>query len=93
MGLLVPFTFRNKACLCSIYIDNSKSPCYVFIDLKDRELIIEFGEEVTVKTDFYKRLPKQDDYPALVALREAIFDSLKDLPSFMAKRTLGPVLI
>ncbi len=88
MGLLVPFVFRKKACLCSIYIDSAESPCYVFIDLKDKELIQEFGEEVTVKTDFEKRLPKQDDYPALVLLREAIFNALKELPEFMAKRRL-----
>ena len=86
MGLLVPFVFRNKASVCTIYIDSAKSPCYLFIDLKDQELIQEFGEEITVKTDFETRLPKKDDYPALVVLRDAIFNAIKGLPEFLAKR-------
>jgi hypothetical protein len=88
MDLLVPFIFRSKACLCSIHFDSSKSPCYVFIDLKDKELIQEFGEEITIKTDFETRLPKQDDYSDLVVLRDAIFNAIKDLPEFLAKKSL-----
>ena len=88
MALHAPFTFRSKPSVCTIYIDRSATPCYVFVDLKDLDLIQEFGEEVTVKTDFTVRLPKQDDYPALVELRDAIFTSLKELPAFIAKRTL-----
>ncbi|MFL5811475.1 MAG: hypothetical protein ACJ749_18265 [Flavisolibacter sp.] len=54
----------------------------------DRELIHEFGEEISVKTDFEKRLPKKDDYPALILLREAIFIAVKYLPEFLAKKRL-----
>lgn len=86
MDLHVAFSFRNKQSLCNVFIDSSATPCYVFIDLKDRELIQEFGEEITIKTDFDIRLPKQDDYPALIALRDAIFISLTELPAFIAKR-------
>ena len=88
LGLLVPFIFRNKASVCTIYIDSSTSPCYLFIDLKDQELIHEFGEEITVKTDFERRLPKKDDYPALIILRDAIFNASKGLPEFLAKKRL-----
>lgn len=88
MGLHFPFVFRNKSSLCTIYIDSSTTPCYVFVVLKDQELIQEFGDEITVKTDFHHRLPKKDDYPALAALREALFDGMKNLPEFMDKRRL-----
>ncbi|GAA4746246.1 hypothetical protein [Flavisolibacter ginsenosidimutans] len=88
MGLHVPFTFRSKPSVCVIYIDIATTPSFIFIDLKDEELIREFGEEITIKTDFNGRLPKQDDYPALVELRDAIFTSLKALPAFITKRTL-----
>ena len=86
MGLIVPFIFRNKVSTCALYVDSAKNPCYLFIDLKDQELIREFGEEITVKTDFERRLPKKDDYPALILLREAIFDAVKHLPAFLAKK-------
>ncbi|RYG00061.1 MAG: hypothetical protein EOO07_35950 [Chitinophagaceae bacterium] len=88
MGIHVPFPFRNKPSTCTIYIDSSTRPCYVFVCLNDRDLIHEFGEEITVKTDFTRRLPKKDDYPALVVLRDAIFNAIKELPEFIAKRRL-----
>ena len=88
MGLLVPFTFRNIASACTIHIDSSATPCYVFIDLISKDLIYEFGEEITIKTDFVKLLPRQEDYPALVVLNDVIFDAIKVLPEFMAKRRL-----
>lgn len=86
MGLLVPIIFRNKASICTIYIDSSKNPCYLFVDLQGQELIAEFGKEITIKTDFNIRLPKQDDYPALVLLRDVIFNALKHFPEFIAKK-------
>src|SRR5437899_104707 len=90
MGLPVSFLFRNKPSVCTVDIDSSATPCYVFVVLEDRELIHEFGEEITVKTDFEKRLPKRDDYPALTALREAIFEAVRHLPEFIAKRPMYP---
>jgi hypothetical protein len=88
MGLQVHFRLRNRPHTCTIYIDSSASPCYLFVCLDDQELIHEFGEEITVKTDFNLRLPKKDDYPALVVLRDAIFNAVKELPEFSAKRKL-----
>jgi hypothetical protein len=92
MSLHVPFTFRKKPSSCTIYIDSSTSPCYVFVSLNDQELIHEFGEEITVKTVFTRRLPKKDDYPALIVLRDAIFHAIKDLPEFITKRRQVEIL-
>jgi hypothetical protein len=85
MGLQVPFTYRNKDSVCTIYIDNSSIPAYVFVDLHDQDLIAEFGKEIVIKTNFENRLSKKDDYPALVTLRDAIFDAIKGVPEFAVK--------
>ena len=86
MESTVQFSFRNKAFSCIIFIDSSEDPCYVFVILLDRDLINEFGDEITIKTDCDKCLPKKDDYAQLVALREAIFDSVKTIPEFIAAK-------
>jgi hypothetical protein len=56
--------------------------------LKDHDLTHEFGEEITIKTDFERRLQQKDDYPALVVHRHVIFDAIKVMPELMAKRRL-----
>ena len=83
MGSNVQFIFRNKVRSCIVYIDGSADPCYIFVILFDKELINEFGDEVTIKTDCEKRLPKRDDYPQLIELRQAIFDAVKNIPGFI----------
>ncbi|MBC7947760.1 MAG: hypothetical protein H7Y42_07760 [Chitinophagaceae bacterium] len=84
MDLPIEFLFRNKRSSCIVFIDSSASPCYVFAELIDADLIAEFGKEITVKTDFNQRLPKQDDYPALIEIRQIIFTAVKRLPDFVA---------
>lgn len=86
MELPVEFLFRDKQYNCIAFIDNSSSPFYIFADLQDAALIAEFGKEITVKTDFEKRLPKKDDYPSLVEIRQSIFMAVKLLPEFAAAR-------
>ena len=76
------FLFRNKKWSCTACIDASEDPCYVFIQLKDAHLINEFGDEVTLKTDFENRLPKKDDFGELLLLRKSLFEALKDHPQF-----------
>jgi len=77
------FSFRNTHYFCKTYVDSSAHPCYVFVILLDNGLIHEFGEELTIKTDCEKLLPRTDDHPRLVALRQAIFDSLKKTPELL----------
>jgi hypothetical protein len=59
----------------------------MFAVLQDKELIDEFGDEVTIKTDFNVRLPKKDDYAALTELRQAIFNVVKKQHLFIATRS------
>lgn len=82
MDLTIQFPFRNKLYSCIVYMDIADDPCYVFIMLSDKELVKEFGEDVTLKTDCVRLLDKTDDYPELVNLRQAIFDVVKTTPEF-----------
>lgn len=80
------FRFRNHARKGLAYIDTSDPPCFIFVELLDKELISEFGEDVTIVTDFERRLPKKDDYPALISLRQAVFDGLATTPEFLTAK-------
>ncbi|GAC1424964.1 MAG: hypothetical protein NVS1B13_13800 [Flavisolibacter sp.] len=86
MELEVQFIFRRESCLCRAFVDVSEYPCYIFVLLRQPKLINEFGEEVSIKNDFEILLPKKDDYPDLVELRQAIFDAIKAKPAFMFVR-------
>jgi hypothetical protein len=83
MLTLIPFTFQGSIWLCSALIDCSEDPCYVFVTLYDRRLINRFGDEITIKTDFKGLLPKKDDTPELVPLRQAIFNAVQYTPDFI----------
>jgi hypothetical protein len=85
--LVLSFTFRNKVYDCDFFIDNSCFPCFIFVFLKDKDLIKEFGDDITIKTDGDNRLPKKDDYPELAALRQALFDVIKTTPAFIAEKS------
>jgi len=84
MNLNIHFTYRSNNYSCNIYIDSTAYPCYIFVILTDGELIKKFGDEITIKTDCEKRLPKKDDYFELVELRESIFNTVKAMPEFIA---------
>jgi hypothetical protein len=86
----IEFLFRDKQYTCEVYIDNSEVPCIIYSRLEDKDLIDEFGEDIVVKTDLVKRLPKKDDYPQLVILRQALFDVVKTSGEFKnAKKKYG----
>ena len=46
------FSFRNKVRKAFLFIDNREEPCFIFLILEDKELIKEFGEDISIKTDF-----------------------------------------
>lgn len=86
MDLTIQFIFRNKLYSCIVCIDSSEYPCFVFVTLTDKELISEFGDDITIKTDCEKLLPKRDDYAELIELRQSIFDVTKMIPEFIAAK-------
>lgn len=82
MDLTVTFYFRNKVYKALAYFSFDEEPCYIFTLLQNPELIYEFGEEITIKTDCNVLLPKKDDYTELVELRQAIFNAVKITRAF-----------
>jgi hypothetical protein len=83
MDVRIEFIFRNKRSTCKVYPDKGTIPCYFFAELNDADLIAEFGDEIAIKTDLVKRLPKKDDYPSLIDLRESIFTAIKLKPELI----------
>jgi hypothetical protein len=92
MEIRVQFFFRTMEYSCSALIDNSQYPCYIFTMLEGPGLISEFGDEITIATDGKKRLPKKDDRPALIELREAIFNVMQNTPEFIAMKAKMNIL-
>ena len=86
MDLTIPFFFRNKTFSCNCYVDISDDPCFIFVMLIEKDLIREFGVDVTIKTDCITILPRIDDYAELIELREAIFKVFKTTPEFMVAK-------
>lgn len=86
MDAIIDFIFRKKLYKGELFIEDSEFPFFVFVILRDKDLVQEFGEEITIKTDFENPLPRKDDYPEMLALRDAIFSIAKNTPVFLAKR-------
>jgi hypothetical protein len=87
MAFIRSVTFRNKTFSCEFFVDSSASPCFIFVLLKDENLIKEFEEDITIKTDGDSRLSQNDDYPELAALRQVLFDHIKTTPAFLSAKS------
>ena len=90
MEIHLQFSFRNKEKKASVFIDNREDPCFVFIILEDKELIKEFGEDITIKTDFENILPSDYISIELEKLKEAIFHELKHTIEFATAKEEYP---
>ncbi|RYZ46111.1 MAG: hypothetical protein EOP49_23955 [Sphingobacteriales bacterium] len=82
------FRLGGKTYSCEALVDNSEFPCLVFVKLTDKELILKYGPELTIKTDFEDLLSRTDDAPALTILRQVLLDALKMRPEWMRQRIL-----
>jgi hypothetical protein len=67
---------------CVFFIDIAEHPIFIFCLLKDRELIEEFSDEVSIKTDGVQMLPRKYDYPALVELKQSVFGAVRNTKEF-----------
>jgi hypothetical protein len=88
MDASINFFFRNRLCHCDVFVDKAEFPCYVFTILRDKDLISEFGNDVTLKTDFETSLSRSDDTPSLLALRNAIYYALKETALFLQTKAV-----
>jgi hypothetical protein len=61
---------------CRLLIDYSEEPYYIFTIQKDSLIIDKYSDDVSIKTDLFKVLPKEDDFlEGIVELRQAIFNA------------------
>lgn len=86
MDLVVQFVYREKDYSSDAYLSFEEEPYYIFVSLKDADLIREFGDEITIKTDGETVLPRRNDFPALHLLYQTIFDALKTSRPFLLKK-------
>ena len=82
MEIHLQFSFRNKERKASVYIDYKEEPCLIFVILKDKELIKEFGDEVTIKTDCEIILTSDYSPDDTENLKETIFHEVKHTIEF-----------
>lgn len=80
------FTYQSKSYHADALIDASDFPGYIFVTLKESALTAEFGEDVSIKTDFMTLLSTKDDYLQLRLLRQSIFEQLISHPKFEAAK-------
>jgi hypothetical protein len=86
MDSQVKFAYLGRIYRCNVYIDIASDPCFIFVTLSDKPLVNFFGEDITIKTDFERQLKHRSDYDELVELKQAIFDSIRNLPEFVSAR-------
>ena len=86
MDFKVQFHFRGASYNAIPYISFEEDPCFIFITLEGEKVVKEFGEEISIKTDCEKVLPKKDSYPELEELRKAIFDAVKETQPFQIEK-------
>ena len=82
MGSKYTFRFRNKDYIAETYFSYDEEPCYIFVTLSDASLIQEFGEDLTIATDCYDLISRNDDYTEVKELRQAVFDAVKNGDEF-----------
>jgi hypothetical protein len=78
--------FRNRLCKASCFFSFESDPCFLFITLYDKDLISYFGEEISIKSDCEHLLPRKDDTPLLVELRQAILSAAVNTPEFREEK-------
>jgi hypothetical protein len=86
MDVMVNFTYKGSVYQTEIYFSFEELPCYLFCFLRDPDLIREFGEDLSIKTDCEQILPMKVDYRDLSELKRCIFGAVCKTPEFMAMR-------
>lgn len=91
MDCFFRYIFRGELCSARAFFSFEEEPYFVFLWLYDSDIVNEFGDEVSIKTDLKKVLPRKNDYKSLIDLELAIFEALKEQPAFLQEKakTLG----
>jgi hypothetical protein len=83
MDFQIHFSYRNRLCHCLAVVDYREEPYYIFTTQYDEQIISTYSDDVTIKTDFNRVLPMDDDYlKGIVELRQAIFNAFVMTPEY-----------
>jgi len=91
MQLHLQFTYNNQPCICEVLLDSSALPYYMFTLHTNPYIIAKYSDEVVIKTDLLKVLPKEDDYiDGIVELRQTIFNAFTATTEYEQTRSRLP---
>jgi hypothetical protein len=76
------FPFRNATYRASALFSFEEEPYFLSITLLDRNLINEFGQTLSIKTDGDIALFNPAETVAVIQLKNAVFGYLKQTPAF-----------
>jgi hypothetical protein len=76
------FPFKNDFYLAAALFSFEEEPYFLTITLLDKDLINEFGESLSIKTDGDSVLYSLAETEAVIQLKDAVFNYLKQTPAF-----------
>lgn len=82
----IVFTFNDKLCAAVAFFSFEEAPFLIFIVVKDSELILEYGEEITIQTNCEEVHFHQNDWPELKALKRILFEAVRYTNCFLKAR-------
>jgi len=77
------FPFRNSTYLASALFSFEEEPYFLSTTLLDPDLVNEFGQSLSIKTDAEQVLHSPGDSAEVVELKSAVFNYLKKTPAFI----------
>lgn len=81
------FYFRGSKCGARAFFSFERNPYFIFLWLYDSELVLEFSDEISIKTDLEQVLPRKNDYASLVDLELTLFEALQKEPEFIRQKS------
>ena len=82
----IVFAFRDQLFPAVVFFSFEEKPFLIFVLIKDPDLILEFGEELTIHTDCDVVHCRRDDAPNLTELKLTIFQAVRYTEPFLQAR-------
>jgi len=80
------FPFRNNTYLASVLFSFEEEPYFLSTTILDTKLMEEFGQSLSIKTDGESVLHNPSEPVAVIQLKDAVFNYLKQTPAFIQLR-------
>lgn len=83
MDTTIVFAFRDQLFPAVAFFSFEETPFLIFVLIKDPDLILEFGEELTIHTDCEKVQFRNSDSTEIRALKQTIFKAVRHTEPFL----------